>query len=289
MLANAEPVGLVLAAALMHATWNAIVKAHDDRLLVLAAVKLPTMAIGAAILVWTGLPDVASLPFACGSALAFVGYAFLLVRSYALADFNFVYPVARGAAPLMVALASGVLLGEWFGPLQMAAFLLACAGFFMIAFAGAPDNARRAIGHGLGVSGFIAVYTILDGIGARASGNALAYTAFGNILSGLALCAIVCPGRTGEVRGYILRHLPSTLSGGVLMFFAYAAVLQAMTMAPVALVAALRETSVVFAAIIGALVLKERAGTWRLIASVTIAAGVGGMLLAGQVDYRLHR
>lgn len=279
MFADAEPVGLVLLAALMHATWNAIVKVHDDRMLVLAAVKLPTMVIGCTILFWTGLPDAASVPFACGSALAFIGYAFFLVRSYAMADFNFVYPVARGAAPLLVALASGILLGEWFEPLEAAAFLVACSGFFMIAFAGAPDNARRAIGHGLGVSAFIAVYTILDGMGARVSGNALAYTALGNILSGVLLVSLVCRHRVPELGRYIGRHRVATLCGGALMFIAYALVLHAMTLAPVALVAALRETSVVFAALIGAVFLKERSGPWRLAASVTIATGVAGMLL----------
>lgn len=278
MTLEAGPVGLVLLAAVMHACWNAIVKANDDGLLILAAVKLPTMAIGGVLLLILGLPAPQSWPFALASALAFVGYAYCLLLGYRIADLNFVYPVARGSAPLMVAVASGLIFGEWLTLGEWAGFLLACCGILAMSLRGRPINPLPALLAALGVSVCIAGYTVSDGWGARLSANALAYSALGNLLSGLLLVSYVCVRRGRQLANHLRRHWRAAAVGGTLMFSSYAAVVFAMTLGPLAHIAALRETSVIFAAIIGAVFLKEPAGKFRLAASALVAIGIVGML-----------
>ncbi len=127
-------VGLVLLAALMHAGWNAIVKTGGDGLLMFVLLKAPTMAIGAVVLAVVGLPNAASIPYAIGSAAGFSAYCFLLIWAYRVGDFNFVYPVARGSAPLGVALLSAVLLGERLSGPGLGGILVISAGIAVLAY-----------------------------------------------------------------------------------------------------------------------------------------------------------
>lgn len=278
MTLESGSVGLVLLAALMHACWNAIVKANDDGLLILAAVKIPTMFIGGVLLAVLGLPAQESWPFAAASALAFAGYAYCLLLGYRIADLNFVYPIARGAAPLLIAIASGLIFGEFLSVGEWAGFLLACSGILAMSLRGRPTNLTPALLAALGVSVCIASYTVSDGWGARLSGNALAYSALGNLLSGLLLVTYVCLRRGRALANHLHRHWGVAAIGGTLMFSSYAAVVFAMTIGPLAHIAALRETSVIFAALIGALILKEPAGKFRVAASALVAVGIVVML-----------
>jgi drug/metabolite transporter (DMT)-like permease len=279
-LAEIGPSGLVLIAALMHAIWNALIKASDDRLMSLAAMKVPTMVIGALLLLARGLPTAESIPFAMASACAFAGYAFFLLRGYGAADLNFVYPIARGMAPVLVAVSSGLVLGEWLSTQEAAAFAVVCAGLLLLGSGKLDRGSLGAVGSALAVSGFIAIYTVLDGIGARLSADALAYTALANLLSGIPLLAFVYARRGRGLNAHLRRHWLAASCGGSLMFLAYALVIVAMTLAPLARVAALRETSVVFAALIGALILKERAGLRRILASLIVALAIFALLIA---------
>lgn len=279
-LIDIGPAGLVLFAALMHASWNAVVKAGSNRLIVLAALKVPTMIIGAVLLVIEGPPAVESVPYALGSATAFCGYAFFLLRGYGAGDLNFVYPIARGTAPLFVAIGAAFVLGEWLTTGEMIGFGAICAGLLLLASGGRQGGSWAAASAALAVSFFIGIYTLLDGIGGRLSGNALAYTALGNLLSGIPLLAYVYLRGASDLHSYLRQRWLTAAFGGSLMFLTYALVIFAMTLAPLAHIAALRETSVVFAAIIGALILKERAGWRRAVASLVVAAGIVILLLS---------
>ncbi len=275
-------VGLVLLAALMHASWNAIVKTGGDGLLMFVLLKAPTMAIGAVVLAVVGLPNAASVPYAIGSAAGFTAYCFLLIWAYRVGDFNFVYPVARGSAPLGVALLSGLLLGERLSGPGLAGILIISAGIAALAYhprtvaRHIPDLLRAA-----GVGLCIAVYTMFDGVGARSSGNVLGYTAMMNIFSGVPLMAAAFVLRGGETTKFLRREWKVGVIGGVMMFTAYAIVIYALTLTQMAQVAALRETSVIFAAVIGTLILKEPLGVKRIFAATVVAGGIILVALSG--------
>ena len=275
-------VGIVLLAALMHASWNAIVKTGGDGLLMFVLIKAPTMVIGAVVLAVVGLPNAASIPYAIGSAAAFSAYCFLLIWAYRVGDFNFVYPVARGSAPLCVALLSGLLLGERLSGLGLSGVLIISAGIAVLAYhprivsRHLPDL-LRAMGVGL----CIGVYTLIDGVGARISGNFLGYVAILTIFSGIPLMTAAFFLRGGETVDFLRREWKAGIIGGAMMFAAYAIVIYALTLSQMALVAALRETSVIFAAVIGTLILKEPLGAKRIFAAMVVAAGIILVALSG--------
>jgi len=275
-------VGLVLLAALMHASWNAIVKTGGDGLLMFVLFKAPTMGIGAVVLAVVGLPNAASIPYAIGSAASFSAYCFLLIWAYRVGDFNFVYPVARGSAPLGVALLSGLLLGERLSGPGLGGILVISAGIAILAYH--PGTIARHIPdllRALGVGLCIAVYTLFDGVGARISGNVLGYTAMMSIFSGIPLMAAAFFLRGGETIDFLRREWKAGIIGGVMMFTAYAIVIYALTLSQMAQVAALRETSVIFAAVIGTLILKEPLGVKRIFAATVVAGGIILVALSG--------
>ncbi len=275
-------VGLVLLAALLHAGWNAIVKVGSDGLLMFVLFKVPTMVIGAIVLAIVGLPNAASIPYAIGSAAAVSGYFFLLIWAYRKGDLNFIYPVARGSAPLGVALLSAVLIGEYLSGPGLVGILVISAGILALAYQpGAvarhiPDLIR-AVSVGL----CIAVYTLLDGVGARISDNVLGYTAILSILSGIPLMAVAIVLRRGRIVDFLRREWKVGIVGGVMMFSTYAIVIYALTLTLMAQVAALRETSVIFAAVIGTVILKEPLGVKRVLAATVVAGGIVLVALSG--------
>ena len=268
-------VGLVLMAALMHAGWNTIIKSDGDGLLMFVLLKAPTMIISAMVLAVVGLPNVASVPYAIGSAAGFTAYCFLLIWAYRVGDLNFVYPVARGSAPLGVALLSGLWLGERLSGAGLSGILIISAGIAALAYdrrtiARHISDLLRAVSVGL----CIAVYTVFDGIGARVSGNVLGYTAMISIFSGIPLMVVAFFMRGGETANFLRRKWRVGVVGGMMMFTTYAIVIYALTLTQMAHVAALRETSVIFAAVIGALILKEPFGVKRVFAATVIACGI---------------
>jgi drug/metabolite transporter (DMT)-like permease len=267
--------GLVLFSALMHAAWNTVIKTGGDGLLMFAVVKAPTMVIAVLVLAMVGPPSMASVPYAIGSAVGFTAYCFLLVWAYRVGDLSFVYPVARGSAPLGVALLSGLLLGEHLSGPGLVGILIISAGIAALAyhpqtFARHIPDLLRAASVGL----CIAIYTLFDGVGARISDNVLGYTAMTSFLAGIPLMIIAFFLRGREMVGFLRHEWKSGILGGVMMFAAYAIVLYAMTLTQLTQVAALRETSVIFAAVIGTLILKESLGVKRIFAATIVAGGI---------------
>jgi drug/metabolite transporter (DMT)-like permease len=244
--------------------------------------KVPTMVIGAVVLAVVGLPNAASIPYAIGSAASFNAYCFLLIWAYRVGDFSFIYPVARGSAPLAVALLSGLLLGERLSGPGLGGILVISVGIAILAYhprtmtRHIPDLLRAA-----GVGLCIAVYTLFDGVGARISGNVLGYVAMLTIFSGIPLMTAAFFLRGGETVDFLRREWKAGIIGGAMMFAAYAIVIYALTLSQMAHVAALRETSVIFAALIGTLILKEPLGAKRIFAATVVAAGIILVALSG--------
>jgi drug/metabolite transporter (DMT)-like permease len=282
MILPIEAVALVLLAAFLHAAWNALVKAGHDRLVVLTIANGTGVFTSLLIAPFVSLPLPASWPFLLASVALHTGYYFFLVHAYRVGDLSHVYPLARGLSPMLVALLAAVFAHEIPSPWGMVGVVLACAGIISLAFDSGPPwrGDRRPLAYAVGTSVFIAAYTLADGMGVRRAGHALSYIVWLMILDGF---PIIC------FTAYVRRHqLVAALGGnwragctsGVLQFGAYALVIWAMSLGAMASVSALRETSVIFAAFIGAVVLKERVGALRIVAAVLVALGIVLMRLA---------
>lgn len=272
----------VLGAALMHASWNAMVKAGADRFAFTLLLTLAECVMGLVLAPFFPVISVAALPWLALSSALHVGYMLFLTRAYAHGDLSQIYPMARGAAPLIVALGGALLLGEALTTLRLAAVLAIGLGVVAMSLRGGGDLGRmnrRAIGLALVTACFTASYTLVDAIGARASGSASAYTCAMFALSGAGYCALGFAQRGSQALSVQPRVWRLGALAGALSFFAYWAAIWAFTQAPVALVAALRETSVLMAMLIGVVILRERVGRWRWAAGAMIATGVSLMRL----------
>ncbi len=268
----------VLCAALLHAGWNAAIKAEPDKLLASMAVSTGAAVLGAAALAVLPLPDPASWPFILASTALHVAYYQLLSHTYRQADISLAYPLMRGSAPVLVALATA--WAEPLHPAQGLAVALVCLGAVAACFGGAGRLSRRAVGLALLTALVIAAYTLVDGLGVRRSGAPASYTASLFLLSGIAVPLACRRQLGGRLPAYLAARPMLALAGGAATGGSYAIVLWAMTQAPVAVVAALRETSIVFAVAIAAWVLRERVGRARVLGALLIAGGAATLRLA---------
>jgi len=270
------PFMLVLLAAVMHATWNAMIKVNDDRLVATALMAGATGIAGLLMTPFVPLPNAEAWPFLIGTTFVHSGYLFFLVQAYSHGDFGQTYPIARGTAPLLSAVASVFLLGEVLSPIEWVAVALIGGGIMSLAIHGIGSITHNPKGviYALITACFIATYTVIDATGARASDVVHSYVIWLFLLHGIPLLIF-----TMAIRGRVFwrvaqRHwLPCTF-GGVIGLLAYWIVLWALTFTNVAPVAALRETSVIFGAIIAAVFLKERFGWQRIAAAAVVATGV---------------
>lgn len=271
-------VAAVLGAALLHAAWNAAIKAEPDKLLAAVAVTLGAALLGALALFFLPAPSPASWPCIAASSALQVLYYLLLAATYRDADISHAYPLMRGTAPVLVAvLNSG---SEALQLPQLAAIALVCAGGAVIGLgSGKLVSSRRTLVLALLTALVIAAYTLVDGLGVRRSGAPAAYTAWLFVLTGLGV-ALACRRRLGGLAGYLAAKPLLALGGGLATAGSYGIALWAMTLAPIAVVAALRETSIVFAAAIAAWVLRERVGRARVAGAVLIAGGAIVLRLA---------
>ena len=272
-----EIVAIVLVAAIAHASWNALVKGDDDRLVTLGAANAVRFVLCVPVVLVLPLPAAASWPYLVVSSILHVGYYVFLISAYRFGDLSKVYPLARGLSPLLVAGAAFAFAGERLDPIALAGIGVACAGIASLSAEGAAtrgDDHRRGIVFAAGTSAFIASYTVTDAMGARLSGHAVSYVAWLTILDGLPMLIAAAVLR----RAALARHLASrawkSVAGGALQLAAYGLVVWALVLAPMAAVSALRETSVLFAALIGVKLLGEPFGRRRIAAAALVAAGV---------------
>ena len=273
-------VAIVLFAALLHASWNAIVKSGKDTFLTTVLVSVGAALISLCALPFVNTPASASWPYLAASAVAQLAYYSLLAAAYKAGDMSHAYPLMRGSAPLIVALASWPLIGERLSPMQMSAVASICAGIFGLyvaarlpASAGVRNSTRRATAFALGNACVIASYTLIDGIGVRLSGAPAAYTMWIFVLNGAGLLLWTLLRRRAGLLAYAKTQWHLGAFGGFGTLASYGLALWAMTQASVAAVAALRETSIVFAIAIAALFLREKISARRYLAIGLIAAG----------------
>ncbi|MER5962028.1 DMT family transporter [Streptomyces sp. NPDC002057] len=275
----------VLIAAVTHASWNAIAHAIKDQLLSFTLISGGGALIGLVAAVFVPLPAAEAWPYLVVSALLHVGYMALLMRSFTLGDFGQMYPIARGTAPLIVTALAAVFVDEVPDGWQLLGVAVACAGLTGLAVWGIRGKGTRPHWPALlaaGATGLsIALYTVVDGVGVRASGTALGYIAWLMVLEGLAIPAYALWTRRAALLPQLRPYAARGLLGAALSVSAYALVLWAQTKAPLAPIAALRESSIIVGAAIGALFFKERFGTPRIAAAGLMVAGIGLMLHAG--------
>ncbi|GJE58713.1 EamA family transporter [Methylobacterium trifolii] len=266
----------VLAAACMHAGWNAAAKLRLEPILTMALISASAGLFALPALIWFDVPVAASWPWLAGSIVLHLGYYVALAEAYRHADMGQVYPIARGGAPLLTGLASLLVLHEAVAPLAVLGIAILCAGVTLMAFAkGGKKPLSRA---GLGFSALTALlicgYTLVDGLGARAAGDPHAYAAALFVVDAVPLPLFVLWTRgTGVLRLARGLALPG-LGGGLLALGSYWIAIWAMTVAPIALVAATRETSVLFATLIAVVFLKEPLVATRAVAALIIVAGI---------------
>jgi drug/metabolite transporter (DMT)-like permease len=265
----------VLGAALAHATWNAMIKSSRDVLLDMTLVVFFAGVVTAPFLLAVPLPPAAAWPYIAASMVLHLGYYVALVGAYRAGDLSHGYPIMRGVAPLIVSVCALAWLGEAPTPGVWAGVLLICGGVLSLGFAGFRwAESRVSLGWALMNAVIIASYTLVDAAGVRVSGRAEIYVVWLFTLDAIPFTVLIFVLKKDQLLPYVRRFWLRGLVGGVLSAGAYAVVLWAMTRAPVAAVAALRETSVIFAALIGAWLLKEGHIARRIAGAVTVAAGV---------------
>ena len=267
----------VLAAAAMHAGWNAILKIRLEPFLAMTLVMAAGTVLGLPMLAVFGWPRLEAWPWVIASVILHIGYALALTEAYARADMGQVYPIARGSAPLLTALMSVFLLCEPIALGAVAGIVLLATGIGLIALRSGRNATRldpAALGFALLTACIIASYTVVDGTGARRAGDPHAYTAALFVLEGIAVVAVALV-RRGRVA--VLQTLPFAgvgLAGGAMAVGAYWIAIWAMTVEPIAIVAALRETSVLFAALIAIVILKEPLNWLRIVAAIMVLGGL---------------
>jgi drug/metabolite transporter (DMT)-like permease len=270
----------VLGAALLHALWNSLVKSADDKFLSSALVALWCGVAAFAAALVLPLPSRAAAPFIAASALIHIVYFLLVGRLYRNADLSVAYPIMRGLAPLIAAAIAFATLGEAPGPVAVLGVAILAGGVLMMGASGLAHGRIDAatIAVALANSLVIAVYSVIDGQGARLSGegalSAFAYNSWADALTAIAYAPIVLRLRGRAAPAAFLSDWRRGLAGGLAAFVGYAVVIWAMTQAPIAAIAALRETSVVFAALIGVTLLGEPFQPQRAVAALVILAGV---------------
>ncbi len=275
-----DVIALVLFGALLHATWNALVKAGSEKSLDAAMIALGAATVALPFLPFMPLPHPDAWPFILVSALFQFVYFQLVAASYRAGDIGLVYPLMRGVAPLLVAATSGALIGENLSSGALAGVLTISTGVLTLAFE-ARKGGKHAILLALANAVVIASYTYVDGIGARVALNPISYTLWMALLPPVLLFAWAFITRGVKP---VLRHVRNQwwrgLIGGGGSIGAYGLALWAMTKAPVATVAALRETSILFAIVISIVFLKERVSIFRIAAACLIALGALMLKLA---------
>lgn len=272
----------VLLSSLLHAGWNALLRSAGDRTQDLVLIVCSAALLAACTLPFMPLPAAASWPYLAASAAANAIYYFFLTNTYRHGTLSFAYPVMRGSAPALTLIAAAVLFAEIPSITGWAGVALVSGGILLLAGDAQRQGSlrRHTLSYALATALMITVYTLIDGAGVRASGHAVAYAMWLFTLIALPVAAYACLNDRKAFMHYGLRHWRRGLAGGCCTLLSYTIVLWAMTRAPIALVAALREVSVIFAVLIAVFAMHERVTRLRIIAIAVVVAGATAVKLA---------
>ena len=274
---------LVLFGALLHASWNVLVKSSSDKTLDTALIQLAGALIGIPLLLFVGLPLAESWPYIVASTVVHIGYYIALSGAYRNGDLGLTYPLMRGVAPILVALSSAFVFPEAMSFSAWGGVLGVCTGVLILGLTQHAFDNRRAVAYALANAVIITIYTVIDGLGARASGNAVQYVVALAVLDGwpFVLLVLAQRGRAAwsSIGVYSRTRWPMAAAGALASLASYGIALWAMTVAPVATISALRETSVLFAVLLGSWLLKEKFTVRRGLGACVIVAGVMALRL----------
>jgi drug/metabolite transporter (DMT)-like permease len=275
----------VLFGAACHAGWNAFLKVKLEPFSAIALIAIMSAIVVLPVLPFVGVPVPEAWPWIAASVAFHLGYFIALTEAYRLGDMGQVYPIARGAAPLMTATMTTIFVGERLGLYGWSGIVLLAAGVLLLSLRGGRNLAkldRQAVGFALFTAITVCAYSVVDGIGARAAGPGLA-TAYSTVLFvGIApvIVAYALVRRGVAIVPAMMPYWKIGLGGGALAVISYSIAIWAMTLAPIAIVAALRETSVLFGAIIAVTILKEPLRPARIVAALMIVLGLVCLRLA---------
>jgi drug/metabolite transporter (DMT)-like permease len=260
----------------MHASWNAIVKVGLDRFSSILLLSMAQGVMAICLLPFFAAPMAAAWPWVAVSALLHIGYKLFLIQAYRHGDLSQVYPLARGSAPLIVALVGAVFLGEIMTTGKTAAVIAIALGVIVMARNGGGLDRlpTKALFYALITACFTASYTLVDGVGARIAETASGFTLWMFALDATGMTCFALAVRGKRAISALLPGWRSGITAGALSLGSYWVAIWAFTLAPLAMVAALRETSVMFAMLIGVFLLGERVGLWRWIAAGLIVSGI---------------
>ena len=272
----------VLAAAMMHAGWNAVVKGGTDPFKSVTQVSLFSGGIALFLLPFVKVPALDVWPWLAASAAIHTLYRFMLIGAYRAGDMAQVYPIMRGAAPLMTAVATALLINERVSAAGFAAIAALSLGVFLMSLRGGRVGGfeRRAVVMALLSAASTCGYTLADGLGARVNGSGPGYALWMFVLNAATMQAIAMAMKGRQAYDGLRAQWPVMAGGGVMSMSAYFIVIWAMTQAPIALVAALRETSVLFGSLIAMVILKEAMTRWRALASAFVLLGMALLKVA---------
>jgi drug/metabolite transporter (DMT)-like permease len=264
--------GLVVFSAIAHSVWNALVKSAGDRTLTMVAIRVAGLVMALAVLPFVDWPAPESFKWLALAAGVMFGYYALLIRSYELGDMSVVYPLARGIAPVLTTIAAFLLVGEQLSGGQMMAVGLISLGIMALSFGAGASG--RAVGFALATGVSVAAYSFFGGLGVRAAGTVLGFQACLEIVTGAGMVGYALVTRRATLAAYARRYAAVGLFAGIMSVLGFLAFLWAARSLPLGPVVALRETSVIFGAVIGTMVLKEGFGLRRIMASALVVGGI---------------
>jgi drug/metabolite transporter (DMT)-like permease len=270
---------LVFLSAVAHASWNALVKNAGDRLLMMGAIRAVGLTYGLVMLPFVPWPSAVTVGWLTCATVAVFAYYGLLIQSYRIGDMSLVYPIARGSAPILLALIAFLTIDERLSSLQIAAVTLTSAGILMLVVGKGGDRIAIALAIATGIS--IAAYSFFGALGVRASADVLGFQAWLEILTGIGMVSFIAIRRGSAIGAFIRVHYPMGLLAGVLSVAGYLAYLAAAQILPLGPVSALRESSVIFGTVIGAIALREGFAARRIAAAIMVTSGVVALALAG--------
>jgi drug/metabolite transporter (DMT)-like permease len=269
--------GLVLFSAVAHAIWNSLVKSAGDRTLTMVAIRFTGLVLGLSAFPFVDWPQPESWKWLVLTAVVQFGYYALLVRSYGLGDMSVVYPLARGIAPVLTAIAAFASLGEALSSAHLAAIGLISFGIMALSLGVGASGV--AVGYACATGLAVAAYSLFGGLGVRTAGTVLGFQACLEVVTGGGMAAYALATRGGDILVHARRHGAIGLFAGTMSVLGYFAFLAAATSLPLGPVVALRETSVIFGTLIGTLVLKEAFGLRRITASAFVISGIAILAL----------
>ncbi|MBC8454213.1 DMT family transporter [Candidatus Pelagibacter ubique] len=269
----------VIIASMFHATWNGMVKKHSNKVTALSAIILGHVPISIIAVIFLPMPSFDSLPYIIVSAFIHQGYNWFLLKSYSVGDLTKVYPIARGFGPIIATIISIFFLGLIISKASILSISLVCAGILIISLFGYKTiNNLNIIKYSLITGFFIGLYTVIDGYGARVSLSAISYMSWGFILSAMLFPILLKINKYDNIFRNIINDGKAIFwIGGSISYLVYGVVIWGFTKAPIPMVSALRESSIVFVIFIGIFFLDEKINLAKIISIILIFFGVIGL------------